>query len=565
MRVIGRSLALAVALSAGCAREIPRIAEGTRVGTDLSTELWASPTGTHVATLAEAAPSKEVGAPQDVLIGALALAKIPGGPSRRLAGGVSNLPGSLLFSTDGAWLAFLGGYSIGRANGELRLAKTAGGEAESVAGGATFFSFSPGSDWLAYVAQGDLFLKPLAGGETLTVATGVSMAEFAPGGGAYAGRLLVKRSVRGGGALLSYDLATRRLSAVAHQAGSFRFSPNGEAFAFRAEGLLPAEAVASDSKLGGTKAPVKQAPGLYLVRPGAQPRRVSEARTTEFHFSPDSKRLAFLTPAAEGGAGNDLHVVDGDGEARRISSRTNSYVVGPDGSVALLGAFDERSSAGTLGLLPPEGGLVEVARNVKSFQFSSTGRYLFATQIITRNGLYLSALLALRVAEPTRPAQLVDTGVTGFLLDAAEQRIAYKTRCTDGARACTLLVADLDAAPIAPAVDGGESIDPATLPLPSQQLATRVALFDWLPGAEQVVAVTSRRAGKHSGELLFALGIVKVGPQPELRLLDDRVGGEFVLAGPGRSQVAYLVSEAGREGLYSVDPNEATKAIAAPR
>lgn len=532
-----RSIALAACVSvlaAACSKPDPTRVRGTALVQDIVRDLYPSPTGAHVATLVRALPSKEKGAPQDVFVGSLHLASVVEGTQRRLGGDVTNLPGALLYSQDGEWIAFLAGYSLQRAVGELRVTRTKGGSVELFADDVSFFAFSPTSDRIAYVAGGELFVRSLAGGEPKSIATGVSMVEFGPKDGPAANKLLVKRAARHGGALLLVDLATGRTTAIARQATAFTFAPSGEAFAFQAQGLLPADAIEPESRLSGTRK-FEDAPGLYVAPLTGKPVRVSPAGATDFRFAPTGRRLAFVrTPSV--GATGDLYVVDEAGEATQVAPKVAQMLWTPDGSLLLLGAWSQAAAAGTLGIKPPEGDVIEWARNVKQFALTPNGRFVLFSQATMVNGVFSLALAVQRVdASADAKPRIVDAGVFGYEADENEQLLAYKAYCIDGGHACSLYVTGLGA--------GREN----------ELLSARIAAFEFVPGESRLVVVASRREGKQHN-LLYSLGVLPTDvtgdKQPALHVLDDQVTGDFVIAGPQRRHVVYTVNEHNRQGLY---------------
>lgn len=542
-------LMCALFAAAGCAsKEVPHVRGRTLLSAPAK-ELWVAPGGLTVATLTEASASGERGAPPDVLLGALTVVPVSGGAPRRVGGAVSNLPGSIAFSRDGQYLAFVAGYSIANANGELRLARLSGGEPEVLGTGVTFFAFSPAGDLVAWVSDGDLSVRPVAGGPVRRVATGVSLAQFGPAGTPAEGRLLVKRSVRVDGALLSYELASGKLTALARGVGAFGWSPGGDALAFHADALLAPAAVEPASRFARQG---EDDSGLYLQLGLGRPRRVHAEGASEFKFSPKGRRLAFVTPPASGASTGDLYVVDGAGVPTKVAPRVAQFVFAQDGSLALLGAYDRSASAGTLGVFPPEGALVEVARSVRQFSVTPQGRFVLFLHGVVRNTTYSLGLAVYRLGAPQgEKFRDIDHGVTGYLVDAAEKRLAYKARCIDEGKSCSLFVADLQT------------------PGPPTMLVSRVTAFEFAPDAEQLVVAASRPAAKLSGKLLFGLGTVPTSLPPgakwaQVALLDETVTGEFALAGADGRQVVYLVDEQGREGVGVVPLGAGVRPAAAP-
>jgi len=536
-----------VAAAGGCKSHKPP--GGTPIVRGAARELFLSPDGRVVATLVDAGPPAETAAPRDVLVGGLVLAPVDGSaPSRLAGGGVTNLPGSLLFSPGGDRIGFLSAWSFARASGDLRVAATAGGEARQVASDVTFFTFSGAGEQIAWVSAGELFVAPSAGGEPKSIARGVSMAEFGPAGTPAASRLLVKRHARSGGALLLHDLDAARTTAIAHGTASFGFAPDGAAFGFQAAGLLRPDQIGGEGPLGGARFELAANPGFHLVRGSEAPRRVTAEGASEFRFLPGG-RLALLTLPQPGATTGDLLVADGEAAARRAAPRVARIAAAADGTLAVLGAYDDRSHLGTLGLLRPDGRLSEVARNVKDFALTPKKRWLLFSQTTNIDGHQAMVLATFPVAaaEGTKP-RVVDSGVFGYVADRDEKRLAFKARCMDEARACSLFVTDLEG--------GARPVS----------VAARVAAFEFLPDGSDILVVTSRRAGKSTGKLVYTLGLVPAASpaqHAEVVPLDDVVGGDFVFGGPDGRRVAYTVNDAERPGVYVLDPRAA--AAAAPR
>jgi hypothetical protein len=526
-QMLGWGLAAALTITA-CKDEAPKRVSGTPIVKALSKDLYVAPSGEYVATLVDVAPAKDLGAPQDILLGSLTLAPVSGGSSRRVGRNVPNLPGKVLYSLDGKYIACLADFSVARNMGELRVTPTAGGDVETLADNATFFSFSPKGDRIAYVAGGDLFLKSLAGGEPQKLASSVSLFEYSPAGAGE--RILIKQTARSGGNLMLFDVASGRLTTLARGTGTFGFSPNGDAFAFQAAGLLIPGVLETG---GAVSKDTKDAAGFYRVVGNAAPQRLSSEAVSDFKFAPEGSRIAWVTQSFGAAPVGDLYVAE-TGEAKKLAPRVNQFQFASDGTIVLTGAFDPQSHLGTLGIVPASGSLVELGRNVRQFTLSPKGRFLLYSQGINVKGTFTMALMAHRFGAPAdeKPRQ-IDTGVFGYVVDRQEQRLAYKARCTEAGKACTLFVTEL--------AQPGESIP----------LAQRVAAFEFAPAPNGLVVVTSQHEKKFSGVLLFSLGLVAAQPNPVIQVLDDQMNGDFVLAGANRDQIVYLVGEKNREGVYT--------------
>ena len=80
--------------------------------------------------------------PQDILLGALTIVPVAGGKASKIGNDVPNLPGKVVYSKDGSHVACVAGFSVLHDIGELKVAKVATGETESLADGVTYFGFS---------------------------------------------------------------------------------------------------------------------------------------------------------------------------------------------------------------------------------------------------------------------------------------------------------------------------------------------------------------------------------------------------------------------------------------
>lgn len=533
MRLKGIVGAAALALAACHEPPAPRV-QGSLLLPGNARELWLSPDGTQVATLLDASPSKTPGAPADIVFGTLVIRPVANGAVRTLGAKVANLPGSVVFSSDGRFVAYLAEHDLSSASGELKVAKREGGEPESLGKGTTSFTFSPSGDLLAWVANGVLSVRDPGGGEATVVAQGVSSAQFGARGTAAQNKLLVKRSVRTDGALLAWSSETRKLEAIARGVSAFVWAAGGDAVAFQADGLLAPGAIEPASKFEKVKG--DDGGGLYFKADGAKAVKVSSEGAAEFKFAPKGRRLAFTTPSV-GGTPGDLYVADGEATPVKVASRVAQFVFAPDGSLALLGAYDRSGSAGTLGVLPPEGKLFEVARSVRQFTLTPKGRQLVFVHGVVKNTTYTLGLSVRSMSAPAdeKPREL-DVGIGGYAVDEAEKKLAYKAHCIDEGRTCSLYVADLEA---------------KTAPV---LLAARVGAFEFVPGGAGLAVITSRPAQKLSGNLFLSLATVPLEVPAGARtapvtVLDDRVAGDFQFAGTDRRSLVYVIDEPGRAGL----------------
>ncbi len=528
--VIGTALALFVLPA--CTHHAPRV-RGTTLISGKASEIWVAPGGRVVATLVGAESSGVTGAPAGLHLGSLTVVDVAGGTPRRLGGGVSNLPGSLLYSSDGKVLGFIAEYDVKSASGELRLVPTAGGTVQTIADGVTFFGFSPHGDQLAYISNGDLYLRPPAG-PSRRIASNVFLFQFGPKDTLAEDTLLIHRSYETDGALLSYDLKTAKLTAIAQGVQVFHWSPAGDALAFNAQGLLAPTDTQGPSVFGDKKRGPR-APGLYVRWQGAAPVRVTETMAQDFKLSPVGGRIAYATPPGFSTTG-DLWVAGRHAQPKKVAEKVEKFQFGRDGSLAVLGAWVQSAEAGTLGLLPPTGPLLEVARSVRQVFVTPHGRQMLYLHGI-KQGHGWALELADRpfgVARTVEPRE-IDTAISGYAFDASETHLAYKAHCMDS-DTCELFVVDL------------------TRPGRPVKLADSVAAFQYVPKANELAVIASREAGHLTGRMLYSLTLMPLtvpsgSATASMAVLDDDMTGEFAFAGPNKREVVYLVDEKGREGL----------------
>lgn len=540
---------------------------GTRISDIQPKELFVSPKGDVLVTLLDAATPVEKKAPRDVSVGSLAVVQVKGGESRVVGSGVTSMPGAFHFNRSGTHLAFLANYSFGNGTGELRLAALQGGEPETLSNNVSFYAFSSDGSNLVWLSEGRLFVRSTEKGEVSQIASDAYTAELGPADSPAEGLVLIKRSARSDGALLVYNLGDKSLKAIAHGVTAFGFSPDGSALAFQGSGLLEAEDVLMHSPFEPSTFERENKPGLYLAAVGKEPIRVAQG-ASDFVFSPVSATLAYITPPGAGAANGDLHVATLDGESRRVAPRVARMLYGPDGTLALLGAFDGGSGLGTLGLWTLENELIEVSRNVKLFAFSPQGKHITYSYVGDFGAGYSIGLGTRPVAAPReQESRKVDSGVFGWAVSPDDRFLTYKARCEYRARSCDLFVLPLDQEleespePAEPqntqaAEKSKESpyavLGPRITANPhALKVAEKIAAFDYVGKGQTLAFIQSRPADRTKVRMIYSLGIVPVSGGP-IKLLDDGLAGDFVTVGSQKNELAYAVNAAGRKGIHVV-------------
>ncbi len=508
-RRAGRAAALAAALAAaaGCGRtaEAPagrgrRLAEGPARG------LAPSPDGAWLAWLDRCAQPPVRGLPTDAASCDLRVAPASGGQARRLAEGVTTLPGGLAWSPDGKALAALADYDYGASAGGLILWRS-GGEPQRLAGAVGFYGFASSGE-LFFVAGGQLYRAPPgAAPEPVARAGAIATFELGPGRTPLA---LARRQAAAGGALLV--LRDGKVVAEAPgPVGDYAFSPAGDlvAFTVREKDGLALRVATAGGDLGA--APV-----------------VGE-RVQSFAFSRDGSALAWVADLLPGKAG-DLWL------APAAAPRRSSRLAGGVGEfrwaaaaprLAWLQDFDPRMRSGTLAAAGPGSRPAVLGRNVTAYDLTPDGSRVAFLEHVTAGGY--SVDLKLGRAEAGAVAETVARGVFGFDFSPEGDRLYYRSNCVRNAEACDLLRV------------------PAAGPAPGQpheRLAEGVKSFEFDRRRPGRLLVTWARKD------LMALDLA-VWENGKLVSVDRAaLPGSAAFLPPDGWRVAYVVADPKRAGVY---------------
>lgn len=143
-------------------------------------ELRPSPDGKLLTVLINAETPAIPGAPPTLKLGDLWAANVQSGQATRIAHGVVNSPGGWLFSADSRWLVVSAGTDPTQQTGSLMVKDTQdlSGEPERVAATASYFVLSDDGGQLAFVQQGVLHVGALPKGPFRQVAGEVATATF---------------------------------------------------------------------------------------------------------------------------------------------------------------------------------------------------------------------------------------------------------------------------------------------------------------------------------------------------------------------------------------------------
>ncbi|HUB08870.1 MAG TPA: hypothetical protein VMB50_17815 [Myxococcales bacterium] len=518
------ALALAACAQPSATAGAPHV--GVRLVEGAGQDLTPAPAGGAATYLREPHHPEGPLMPPDAFLGELTLVGEDGKP-RALGAGATNLAGSVLFSPDGQWLAYLTHFDFSTHTGQLSLVSVAGGEPRALAPGVSFFGFSPDGKNLAYVAAGRLSLLALAGGEPATVADGVATFEFSADGRA----VLYRTRSSDGAALVLAPVAAggKAPTPVARHVADYQFDRKGQAIAYTLE---------TPDRL----------PELHLWKGGAE--RLIATAAPSFAFSSDGRYLAFVAGVSASYLEGDTYVVAVDGGApQRIGKRAGTYVFSPDGSqLAFLHEYYDRSRTGKLAVWNPGRGTVEVAPFVRLFGWSHRGGALAWLQTVTRP-LYTEQLHLAPAAAPAA-GRFIGQAIYSFDFSPDDKELLFKTACVSGGQACDLMEVPTDAAAakVTHGPDGG------LLPEKAVRVAAGLSDYDFSPDGHWLWLTFTNPTGHTVDVAVIPNGewslprYVDRGAEPHPRWL---AGGK----------VAYLVNTPKRPGLYEADPAQVPAAL----
>jgi len=508
---IGRLALLLLAVA--CSRPTaPPAGIGRRVAAGLAGALRPSPDGATLAFLDRCARPPVPDLPPSVSSCDLEVLPVAGGAPRRIAEGVTTLPGGIAWSGTGSLLAALADHDYGTGGGTLVVA-TAGGETRRLAPGVTFFGFVPGCDTLVFVARGRLMVLEAGAAEPRAVPGGEGVATFelgpaAPGApGRPPGILLAaRRNGAAGGDLLVLSDWKGAAVRVAAGAGDYGFAPDGR-LAFTARG--------------------RDGYDLMLLS-AARERPTPLGRGVQsFAFARDTPAVAFRSGAGPGTPG-DLYAARAGGRAERLGIRVGEYrwsAAGP--RLAWLQDFDPRIRAGTLAVGGPGQRTRELGRNVTAWALSPDGGRIAFLEHATAGGYSVDLKLA-DLAGEGKP-EVVARGVFGFDFSPEGDRLYYRAGCTRNAEACDLHVLPASGLP------------PGKSP---ERIAGGVKSFEFDRTTPGRLLVTWARRD------MLALDLAVWDGRKLLPVDTAALPGSAQLLPPDGRRVAYVVIDPKRAGVY---------------
>lgn len=414
---------------------------GTRKLEGNAIDLRASPDGRVVTALLDGEKPPIDGVPASMRLGALWIVPVEGAPLKVAAGAV-NMPGGLLFTSDGRYLLVLGAYDPTQQSGELLVQDLhdLSKERQRLAPHVTYMKPSADGTRLAYVDDGVLFEGPLPNGPFRQLAGEVATAEFAPNGK----HLYFRRKSVAGGGVFQLELAAEKPSPK-------RFVDAVGEYAISDDSKWVVAMARTNPRQFGFELFVGDAATLKAVKLGDDVMR--------FAISKDGQWVARMqvpkSVAANATAANDLQIGElwlgrtGQAEGRKVGDKVREFEFTKDSKrlifrdnyqvLALLGGkYDEKVGDLTTVVLP-DGPPKVLQKRSPNYELSPDGQTIAYTARIEKPEYSRHLFLLKEGSEPVK----LQEWLYDYVFSPQGDRLFFRANCTREGRSCDLLVQDV--------------------------------------------------------------------------------------------------------------------------
>lgn len=497
---------------------------GKQLAKGQASELRLALGGRVVTWLADAEKPRLNGIPPQMRVGELWAAAVDGGAApRRLANGVTNVPGGWLFTPDGRWVLLLEGFNAAVSSGTLVAVDLWDPASQPVrlGGGVSYALGSPDSARVAWVEQGVLKVGKLPDGPFRSVAGEVSTASFTPDGQS----VLFRRRLTAAGGLFLAPVEGGEPRKLADYVADFELAPDGKHLAYTARSEVD---------------PSYQ--DLFLApAPAFVPKRIA-TQAWRFGFSPDGKWLARTEGWKSSDEAGDLYAGPANGEgARKVGEKIGRFSFAPDSTaVAYLEFYDPNANggAGVLGVAElPDGKPRRVGNRVPNYAWGANGQYVAFLSRFMKPVYSVDLMLYERGQEKSVK---VRQGAFGYSFSPGNERLYFRTNCIRDGRACDLVeVTPGEVRPAAEASDAG-------VPSPKEQARILEGLYTFAASRDgsRLLVTYPRWEAK-----TYDVATYNVATK-QRRSIDSLVQVPPAFLSDDGKKVVYVVEDGERSGVY---------------
>lgn len=484
---------------------------GKKISDGIAIDLRATSDGKNVTYLLDAQKPRLDGIPPMMRVGELFVVPTEGGDARKLASGVTNMPGGYLTSPDGRWLLVLAGYNAAEQSGELRAIdlRAAGSEPERLGGTVTYMLASPDSSQVAFVDEGKLKVGALPKGPFKEVASDVATAEFSPDGKT----LYFRRRVNAAGGLYQVPIADagKPPRKVADQVGDFRLTPDGRLLAYAARPSL--------------RSPTYD---LFICDTTALKSREVQRGAIDFRFSPDGQHLAFNVGTSPEDPGDLMVAAIAGGEAKKLGEQVHDFKFSPDSS-RLVWRERYGENEGDLATAELVNGTVKkLFKRARSYAWSDDSRSIAFTYRVLKPIISVD-LGVWRVGDEA--ATTIKQWVYDYDFTNDSKSLLFRSDCIRDGRSCDLL-----------------RLEMAELKQPPKKIVEAMFGFRLSKNGERVLITYSRmQTGDFYDVASYNL------KTNERKTLEQFIRLPALQLNDDGTKVAYIVGEQNKAGVYVAD------------
>ncbi|MBL8921514.1 MAG: hypothetical protein JNJ54_21820 [Myxococcaceae bacterium] len=500
---------------------------GTRKLEGVAIDLRAAPDGRVVTALLDAEKPRIDGVPPTMRVGALWAVPTGEGAAVKIANGATNVPGGLLFTSDGKFLLVLGAYDPSQQAGELLVQDLTdlSKERQRLAPHVTYMKPSADGTRLAWVDDGVLFEGPLPAGPFRQLAGEVATAEFAPNGKHLYFR---RRSVAGGGVF--------QLELAADKPTPKRFVDAVGEYAISEDSKWVIAMARTNPRMFGFELFVADAATLKVVKLGDDVMR--------FAISRDGQWVARMqvpkNVSANAAAANDLQLGElwlgrtGQADARKVGDKVREFEFTKDSKklifrdnyqvLALLGGkYDEKVGDLTTVTLP-DGAPKVLQKRSPNYELSPDGKAIAYTARIEKPEYSRHLFLLKEGGEPVK----LQEWLYDYVFAPQGDRLFFRATCTREGRSCDLLVQDLTKV-------GAE---------PPRRVTQNTFNFKLSDDGSRALSTTPHMTDEYFDVVLTDLGT------GESKVLDQYVTQPVHFLAKDGSKLAWIVAEKKTAGVY---------------